>query len=59
VNAPNPSAIRRRRVQAAGLAVILVGSAVESFVVAAELPAARDLVLMVVAVAMAAVIFLG
>lgn len=59
MNASETKALRRRRVQAAALAIILVGSALEALAVGAGLPVLRDILLVVVGSAMAVVTAFG
>ncbi|HSR49003.1 MAG TPA: hypothetical protein VLL77_13555 [Anaerolineales bacterium] len=59
MNASETKALRRRRVQAGALAIILVGSALEALAVGAGLPVLRDILLVVVGSAMAVVTAFG
>ena len=59
MNASVPTALRRRRVQAIALVIVLAGSALEAAAVGAGLSLVRDFLLIVVAAAMTAVILLG
>lgn len=59
MNASETKALRRRRVQTAALAIILVGSALEALAVGAGLPVLRDILLVVVGSAMAVVTAFG
>lgn len=59
MNASETKALRRRRVQAVALVIILVGSALEGFAVGAGLALLRDVLLIIVASTTAVVTVFG